>query len=263
MMRLGVITASWVYKLSGYDATTEWGVAQGRFEESWRPEDLDDLLGTVKSLGFGCVELWRATGGFERWEEEQLSAVRSSFERHGLELASYCVGGIEPNSDIEGLFAYAHALGAPMCTGYISNEGLEGLTGRLAEATEKYGIPYGIENHGPKYSVADPEDILKLAQRYPGRLGACPDTGIYHRGGVDALAAVETLKEVVIHTHLKDVDDTGQCAVGEGKVPMAEIITVLRDSGYSGVYSVEREGAGDPAPLLERSAAFIRSVLSS
>ncbi|MCJ7749551.1 MAG: sugar phosphate isomerase/epimerase [Armatimonadetes bacterium] len=262
-MKVGVITASWVYKLSDFDATTAWGVAQGRFEESWGPEDLDDLLGTVKSLGFDWVELWRATGGFERWSDEQLAAVKGSLEKHGVGLAAYCVGGIEPDSDIEGLFSYAHRLGATLCTGYLSNGDVEQAAARIAEAGERYGVCYGVENHGPEHTVSTPEDILELAKRYPGRIGACPDTGIYYRGGVDPLAVVEALKDVVIHMHLKDVDDSGQCAVGEGKVPMTEIITLLRDSGYSGVYSVEREGAGDPAPLLKRSAAFIKSVLSS
>jgi L-ribulose-5-phosphate 3-epimerase len=261
-MKIGVITASWVYKLSNYDSSTPWGEAQGKFE-SWTTDDLDALLGTIKSLGFGCVELWHATGGFGRWNDQQIAALKKSFQKHGLELTSYCVGGIEPSSDVDNLFSYAHRLGATMCTGYLSNQDLDRRAAELAKAGEKHGIRYGIENHGPQHTVSNPEDIRALADRYPGLIGACPDTGIYYRGGVDPLAVVQDLKDIIIHTHLKDVDDGGQCAVGDGKVPMAEIITTLRDAGYSGVYSVEREGGGDPEPVLRKSAKFIKSTLSS
>jgi len=261
-VKIGVITASWVYKLSNYDASTPWGEAQGRFEQ-WTPDDLDELLGTIKSLGFGYVELWRATGGFEQWSDEQLAAVKSSFEKHGLTLASYCVGGIEPKMDIEKLFSYARRLGVTMCTGYLSNEDLDQRAAELAEVGEKYGIRYGIENHGPQHTVSNPEDIIALAERYPDRIGACPDTGIYFRGGVDPLEVVRKLQDIIIHTHLKDVSESGQCAVGEGQVPMAEIIAALREAGYAGVYSVEREGGGDPEPVLRRSAEFIKGILSA
>jgi len=261
-MKLGVITACWVYKLSNWDASTPWGAAQDRFEESWTPSDLDSLLAHIKSLSFDYVELWRATGGFERWDDAQLAAVKQSFARHSLTLASYCVGGISPDTDIEAAYQYAHKLGAPMCTGYLSNEDLEVTSARLARACERYGMSYGIENHGPQHTVDSPEDILTLAARYPGRLGACPDTGIYYRNGADVVKVVDALKGITIHTHLKDIDSTGHsCGVGEGLLPMREIITVLRDAGYAGVYSVEREAQGDPASLLRHSADFIRSVL--
>jgi len=261
-MKLGVITACYVYELSDYDASTPWNVAQGRFEESWTPEKLDELLGRIKDLGFGHVELWRGTGGFESWSGEELAAVRRSLDGHELQLAGYCVGGIDAASDVEGLFGYAHMLGAPMCTGYLTNEETEPLAERLARAGDKYDMSYGIENHGRQHTVADPEDILALAQRYPGRIGACPDTGIYYNDGTDPLAAVEALKEITIHTHLKDIDDTGSCALGEGHLPMGDIVRTLRGAGYSGVYSVEREGHGDPAAMLKRSCEFLRETVA-
>lgn len=261
-MKIGVITACWVYKLSGYDASTPWGEAQGRFEQQWSPEALDGLLGEIKELGFDWVELWRGTTGFERWSDDQLGAVRDSLARREVQLASYCVGGIEPSTDIESAFAYGKKLGAPMCTGYLTNENVEERAELLAKVAEKHGMQYGIENHGRDHTVADPDDILKLAARYPGVIGACPDTGIYYRGGDDPLAVAQALKEVTIHTHLKDVDETGSCGVGEGELPMADIIRTFREAGYDGVYSVEREGNGDPTALLRRSAAFIREVLA-
>ncbi len=262
-MKIGVITASWVYRLSGYDATTPWAVAQGRFEQSWTPRDLDELLATVKSLGFDYVELWRGTTGFEKWDDEQLSLVRDSLSRHDLQIAAYCVGGIGSDSDIEGLFGCANTLGAPMCTGYLSNTEADALAGQIAEACQRYGMRYGLENHGREYSIADPEDILGLAERHRGFIGACPDTAGYQRDGSDPLAAVQALREVTVHTHLKDLDEGGACALGEGRLPMTQIVATLRESGYSGVYSVEREGGGDPAPLLQRSAQFLRRILST
>lgn len=261
-MKLGLITACYVYELSGYDGSTPWGIAEGRFRESWSPEKLDDLLRRIKALGFDYVELWRATTGFEEWTEEQVAVVRESLDRHEVSLAAYCVGGIAPDSDVEGLYAYANKLGAPMCTGSLSNQQTEALAVKLAKAGDKYGLTYGIENHGREHTVSLPEDVLALAQQYPGRIGACPDTGLFFDDGVDALAAIEALQGVTVHTHLKDVDDTGSCALGEGKVPLAEIMGALKGAGYSGVYSVEREGDGDPAPLLARSREFLARALS-
>lgn len=260
-MRIGVITASYVFELSDYDASTPWSVAQSRFAEGWSPEKLDALLERIASLGFDSVELWRPSGGFEQWTDEQLALVRDSLERHGVTLAAYCVSGIRPDTEIEPLFAYAAKLGAPMCTGSLTNENLESVATRLAEVCGKHAMQFGIENHGRAHSVGAPEQMLALARRYAGRIGACPDTANFFNDGVDPLEAVSTLAEVTIHTHLKDTDGSESCALGEGKLPMAEIIRRLRDSGYNGVYSVEREGGGNPDPLLRRSADFIRSSL--
>jgi sugar phosphate isomerase/epimerase len=260
-MNIGVITASYVFRLVDYDASTPWHVAQSRFEQQWSPEHLDHLLGSIKSLGFDSVELWRGTTGFERWADDQIIQVRDSLDRHQLHLAAYCVGGIGPDTEIEALFTYAAKLNAPICTGYLSNQNVDTVAQQLAAVCERHQMQYAIENHGRDSSVSDPHDILALARKFPGRIAACPDTGNYHRDDTDSLAAVTALKDITIHTHLKDIDHSGSCAIGQGELPMADIVTTLRDAGYSGVYCVEREGGGDPDPLLRRSADFLRTAL--
>ena len=102
------------------------------------------------------------------------------------------------------------------------------------------------------------------------------DTGNSFIAGQDPPAFAERFKDKVDHVHVKDVseslaaavrgDETGiavsQCALGDGvnAENIKQVLGILRDNGYTGVLSMECEGAA--GPMIEKSLAWMRSTLA-
>ncbi len=102
---------------------------------------------------------------------------------------------------------------------------------------------------------------------------------IYKKAMVHELTAsgllVEWEKDRVNHVHVKDVSESlaqavwgaqtgiavSHCAIGDGVNAgnIRQVLTILRDRGYSGVLSMECEGQA--GPMIERSLSWLRSAL--
>ena len=100
----------------------------------------------------------------------------------------------------------------------------------------------------------------------------------------DPAAAVHTLKDYIVHTHAKDGIKTGdgdpvsfyhgqnftydptaaffeEVPLGEGGVDWPRYIQALRDIGYKGFLTIEREVGPDPAGDIARAIAFLRGQI--
>ena len=58
----------------------------------------------------------------------------------------------------------------------------------------------------------------------------------------------EAMKPYIRHVHIKDVRDSDDslCQVGEGNIPISDIVTALIDDGYDGYFSLEWEKKWHP-----------------
>lgn len=83
------------------------------------------------------------------------------------------------------------------------------------------------------------------------------DTGNFIIHKEDIFAAWEALKERVIHVHCKD-RGAESVAVGDGYIPMKEILGRIVESGYEGYFAIEHFDAADQEKCMQRSAAFLR-----
>jgi len=109
--------------------------------------------------------------------------------------------------------------------------------------------------------------ILNLVQS--DMLGVNFDTGNVALFGTDPLKMLDAMIEKIMHIHLKDIDREtmkkykGETAIpagatiGEGVVPIKEIIYRLKKSGFDGELSVECGGI----ERLRKSIAYIRSII--
>lgn len=104
----------------------------------------------------------------------------------------------------------------------------------------------------------------------------------------DAVEAVYILRDYIVHTHLKDgilldpnqkpadvyhafavggVDALNACKgykevpIGEGQVDFPKYIAALKEIGYDGFLTIERECGDDPAADITRAASFIKPLI--
>jgi sugar phosphate isomerase/epimerase len=103
------------------------------------------------------------------------------------------------------------------------------------------------------------------------------DTGNTYIAGQDPVKFLNRFLPHVSHVHVKDVSESlakvmrggmtgiavSHCALGDGVNAdnIVQCLGVLRDAGYSGVLSMECEGAG--GPMIEKSLAWVRATLKT
>ena len=56
------------------------------------------------------------------------------------------------------------------------------------------------------------------------------------------------------------IQSIGELAVGDGRIPIKEVVTKLLSSGYNGYFAIEHFGAGDQIKFMERSARFLKNI---
>lgn len=150
---------------------------------------------------------------------------------------------------------------------------------RVTEYAESIGVRTCTENHG---------FILQDSVRIEALLGAVDhknygylcDVGNFACADEDSAAAVSRLAPLAIHVHVKDfcITPFGEgtpdgsflsrgcrsllgCAVGEGDIPVARCIAILRRAGYDGFMSIEYEGPEDCIEGIAKGKKFLDAIL--
>lgn len=116
-----------------------------------------------------------------------------------------------------------------------------------------------------------------FAEQVPG-LCFTFDTGNFIIHGEDIFAAWEELKNKVVHVHCKDrkikllqaqeneIPDIKECylpsAVGEGCIPIKELVHKMKEYGYRGHLAIEHFDAADQEAYMQKSAANLREYCS-
>lgn len=110
-------------------------------------------------------------------------------------------------------------------------------------------------------------------------LGICFDTGNFAFWGQDALEAYEQLKPYICHVHFKDRKYKGReeekplkaldgknlypSAVGDGEMPVGEILSDLKRSGYQGGILIEHFDSANMMEDMRRSAMWLQNAMKS
>ncbi len=163
--------------------------------------------------------------------------------------------------------------------GLTDDEAMEAMKrsyGMIVDTAEAYGININIELHG--YFTTNPDMIEKMLDFTKSeRLGINFDTGNSFIAGNDPVAFCRRVLPRIRHVHIKDVSKSladaargkatgigiSHSAIGDGvnAENIRQILTLLRDYGYSGTLSLECEGQG--GPLIERSLGWLRGTLKA
>jgi len=252
------------------------------------------MLKTLSELGYDSVEPQVATGqassmlyGYDptlSLESDPLE-VKKLVTSYGLEMICISahanlmdVGEAGP-SYLKKAISYAKLVGAeivntsegPKPKYLTEEEGFQLMKLNLKSIlnmAENFAIKLTIEPHNI-YTVQTGTMLRILNLVRSDMLGVNFDTGNVFLFGTDPLEMLDAMIDKIMHIHLKDIGREtlekhgGETAIpagvtiGEGVVPIKQIINRLKKSGFDGELSVECGGI----ERLKKSIAYIRSII--
>lgn len=260
-----------------------------------------DVMKKAKEMGFSGIEyagLWVPEGMTPVAYAKELAAEAQAL---GMTITGYSVGGnflcADPEAEAERLkkeVDVAYALGAkrmrhdicygPLPGGYRSFEKNLPILIKGARSVTEYakelGIQTMVENHG--FFCQDSHRVEMLIDGVNSdNYGALIDLGNFLCADEDPGRAVGVLKSYAFSVHCKDfyyhdgeTEPKGSnwiftrggnyikgAAVGDGIVPVAKCLRILRASGYDGPVAIEYEGAEDPIASIAAGRDYVQRLI--
>lgn len=210
-------------------------------------------------------------------------AVRSSFEDLKLHIETAARTGAKKILIVPGFLSEEEADRLGDCTdmksvyAYMDRcTAVRSMCSALCDAVgyaQRFGIRVTLEDFDDlKSPYGTPYGLLWFMENVSG-LGLTFDTGNFVLREYDVLEAYRLLSDYIVHVHCKDRSETSvkgkgtvnrgmaPTAVGEGYIPVHEIINRLRQSGYDSYLAVEHFDAPDQMGCIRRSAENIRRFI--
>jgi sugar phosphate isomerase/epimerase len=238
--------------------------------------DLATAVSLGRSWGYGGVELRLVDG--ELIDPAMPASARARVKRTlaaaGLPAvavdSSIRLAGEDPGAELRQFLELASDWEAPLVRvfgGALSGDG-PGRQARLeaaarvleetAPAAERLGVAIGVETHDAFSASAVVAELLALVDS--AAVGAVWDSHHPHRMGERAADVWANLGPRILLAQVKDArpdpgrDDGWQLVpLGEGEVPVRDMLALLAAGGYQGWVSVEWENAGTPRSPPPRS----------
>lgn len=144
----------------------------------------------------------------------------------------------------------------------------------LCTVAEEYGIKVSLEDFDNIQSpCATAEGLAWFFDRVP-ELGFNLDTGNFLYAEQDVVEVTKAFADRIAHIHLKDRAEnpvyegqqaqrsiTGRmmysCPVGQGNIPIKELLSVAEQAGYDGFCSAEHYGVDDQWDFMVKSAQWL------
>ncbi|HSK67775.1 MAG TPA: sugar phosphate isomerase/epimerase family protein [Candidatus Limnocylindria bacterium] len=158
---------------------------------------------------------------------------------------------------------------------------MQDACGELARYADGIGCRFAVET-GPETAATLKGFLDSLGSR--GVSVNLDPANLVMVTGDDPVRAVHTLKDYIVHTHAKDGvklfdkdpekvygivrDDAlvtdhafSEVPLGEGGVDFPAYLAALREVGYKGFLTIEREVGDDPAGDIRKAVAFLRGLM--
>ncbi len=266
--------------------------------------DIPQFIETCAALGCQAVDLLATRHYGWLWKNpgKELLQVQGWLRDAGLTLAAHGCGNNfaladaqarqRQIDDVQASIIEAAELGAPVLRifgGKIEPERLERGMGvhigmplvmqaleQCLPVARKHGVVLALENHGNLPGRA--YEMQQIVRHFDSPFLQCTFDIANFLGGYmkdevdDPLRAAECLMPWIAHVHVKDVGPTppgSRCKVepsviGQGMVPIRQVVASIAASGYQGFYSLEYE-ASDKMPEIEgvaESLGYLKQVAS-
>ena len=135
-----------------------------------------------------------------------------------------------------------------------------------------YGITVMLEDFDGFYQpFARTYPLLWFMKNVSG-LRYALDTGNFAFSDEDVVFAAKILKDYIVHVHCKDralnpnvngkyCRGLAPSPVGNGYIPIRELLTTLKESGYNGYLAIEHFSAPTQLSFIEKSANFLKNLI--
>ena len=136
----------------------------------------------------------------------ELRQIRMKLDAAGVRLLTYYIQDIPGDeAGCRKVFEFGRKIGIET---FMSEPKLEALD-TIERFCDQYDIKVALHNHDHKASPNywNPEGIMKACQGRSKRLGACADIGYWMRGGIDPIAAINTLNDRLITVQMHDLNE--------------------------------------------------------
>ncbi|MDR1692374.1 MAG: sugar phosphate isomerase/epimerase [Oscillospiraceae bacterium] len=232
---------------------------------------IEEIVSRAKTYGYGGVEL--RIGGKQHVDpsmsEDERAAVKALFG--GGNLAIPALSGYTKFADGEDLQTQAAALrkniglcvslGAPVLRTFLGGEGTLAQEGasvlkECCDYAASVGVTVCMEIHDALKSGGQAAALVRMVDSK----GFAILWDLHHsvKGGDRPEETWGAVGPFIRHVHIKDArPDQSLCMIGEGVLPAAETLRLLRDKGYAGFVSFEWEKMWHPE-LDEPETAFPR-----
>ena len=218
-----------------------------------------------------------------------------------LPVVAYCVGANLLADDIDDQIArlkenvdVASLLGAPVMRhdvayakrdieGYDYHSAIDEIAPIVREITEyaqSKGVKTCSENHGFFFQAPETVESLIKAVNHPNYGWLC-DIGNFMCADANPLTSTVIASKYAFHCHAKDFHYTPKteekpenaitttdgnyivgAILGEGVVPVATCLTVLKKAGYDGYVTVEFEGREDSVTGVKKGLRFLKNIIA-
>lgn len=277
------------------------GVSSYSFSQYMRAGKMTQLDTVVKAkeMGFDDIEFTDLTPPEGVSQMEYAKQIREEAAKCGIEISAYVIGANLAQPEVEneverlkGCLDVAKELGVKLLRHdtmwnyeyYRSfDQALPVMAKAIREVTEyaaQLGIKTMTENHG--LIAQDSERIERLiAEVNHPNFGALVDMGNFACADEDSAIAVSRVAPLAFLVHAKDFVkvpfaeykgeegyfETRGCnrlkgvSVGDGDIPVAQCIAILKKAGFDGHVDIEYEGAEDCIEGLAKGLSFLKSII--
>ena len=248
-------------------------------------KDLDSILKYVKECGIDALEirlshLQEDEGAFDRIKRAGLS-ISCIFE-------FYEMGKKDETANVKTHLDTAKELSAPnimIVPGFLDGEHVDRLKEYMKDEAKLYSF---FDSNDEVKRMAEGMNKAAIMGRYMGItvlfedfddfsspmsgisgvawfLDNCPDVaftfdcGNFIMHDEDVLSAFDRFFPRIKHVHCKD-RSAQAVPVGDGRIPIKEVVTRLTESGYDGYFAIEHFDAKDQYGFMGKSANFLKSI---
>ncbi len=229
------------------------------------PYTLEQDLEAAAKAGFEAVEIWsRKLDTY--LDTHSVEALKELLDQHQLKVASLCPYSLVGFSDNRGHIIsirtaaeIAEAIACPVllvCADAPPDEidlddaydAMANVAGTYADMAEDYGVKIAIEPLGGHPFIPGPEEALEIIDRAEHEaLGLMMDTFHYYKSDIslDTIRNIPLEHLLIVHVNdcedlpKEDLTDQHRLHLGEGVIPLHEMLSVLKEKGYEGALSVE------------------------
>ncbi len=219
----------------------------------WPDLTWEEMLETALEMGFGGIEVYNLPK-FDRllaksgpFHPHQTAATVRSLREKKLSIPCFdtsCDLSAEPNAvdHLTQLIEIARNTQVKYviaCALHDNEEAVCDALHRLYPIAEQSGVSLLLKTSG---IYADTARLRKLLDEFAGDyLGAAWDVHHTYRDfGESGDTTIKNLGAYISHVHLRDSDDTGSYQlIGEGTLPVADIMQALSSVNYDGFISLE------------------------